>query len=254
MPIDYSKWDKLEVSDSEEETGSSPAPRVTRLDQESRVTRTVDGSLVVEPSQAPFISNATTTANKVMSLPKDEQASWTVKGGHCRLTAAKTNVDFYWSQDATSCNLRLALPPGLTSKHLNCSISDALRFADRHTAVTTSQKQVLTVTHHQTIVLQDQLAYPVYLMADEDEVDWSLERDIKDNIYLVVSLHKATPMAGLTLWWKRPLTKCPEIELDWRNKGNGAFAAAWKEAHQQFLDQRYVPAASSTQDKSAGLQ
>jgi hypothetical protein len=49
--IDYSKWDKMSFSDDEDDESSTALPRVTRLDEPSRVTCAPDGSVEIHHSR-----------------------------------------------------------------------------------------------------------------------------------------------------------------------------------------------------------
>lgn len=49
--IDYSKWDKMSFSDDEDDEPSTDLPRVTRLDEPSRVSCAPDGSVEIRHSQ-----------------------------------------------------------------------------------------------------------------------------------------------------------------------------------------------------------
>jgi hypothetical protein len=84
-------------------------------------------------------------------------------------------------------------------------------------------------------------------------VDWSIERlrcssgpSTDEAQFLVVTLHKTTPMQGLTLWWTRPLVDCAEIAPSTWSEESGtgtsstslAFQRAWVEAHEEFRERR----------------
>lgn len=55
---------------------------------------------------------------------------------------------------------------------------------------------------------------------------------------MTITLYKAVPMEGITIWWKRPLVAMEEISLDWRDQASGALQDVWKEAHEQFREKR----------------
>jgi hypothetical protein len=75
-----------------------------------------------------------------------------------------------------------------------------------------------------------------------DGLDWTIERVTENDqnptetLYMVVTLNKATPIHGMTLWWKKPFLDAPEISLERFSSGSHAFAKAWKEAHHQFRE------------------
>jgi hypothetical protein len=86
-------------------------------------------------------------------------------------------------------------------------------------------------------------------------VDWSVEHSSSSSTstnhirLLTLTLHKAVPMQGLSLWWRRPLMDFPEADLDSvrgsgsSSSGKGAastnskeFLEAWEEAHKIFRE------------------
>ena len=88
------------------------------------------------------------------------------------------------------------------------------------------------------VLLHSQVAYAVHAAEDEEGVDWSIESHGNDKI-MAITLYKATPMAGVTLWWKRPLAEMEEISMDWREQTTSSgFQNVWNEAHAQFADQK----------------
>lgn len=238
--IDYSKWDKMDYGSSSEEDESSPGPvRVTHLDQPSRVTTKPDGSLVVEKQQqqeAQMAAKETGKAKEVsqtISETNDVPSSWTEKGSYV------PEIPLYWSQDRCSVTLRMPI----SSKHLSCELTGMLSYQDRCTAVASTTLPHLTIKNKDDdeILLESDLVHPVYSAEDDDEentVDWSVEVH-NEQRYVVLILYKATPMAGMTLWWRRPLAIVDkEIELDWRKDdlNNNGFAKAWDEAHKLFRE------------------
>jgi hypothetical protein len=165
----------------------------------------------------------------------------------------------------------------------NCRVPGILSYDNRTSAVGTSSgdKPRLILTHKQqqggrdhddddddknstTTFFEGELPYPVHLPQDDDQVDWSIERietttsSSPENSsvsvpFLCVTLFKATPMAGMVLWWSRPFTSCPELaQMEWRHnttadsnsKGAGggssneSFQQAWDEAHRLFQEKR----------------
>jgi hypothetical protein len=114
-------------------------------------------------------------------------------------------------------------------------------------------------------VLEDTLAHPVYSPEDydEDEVDWSIQNysrtsstvvkssgennDTNTNEspdlfpfekYILITLYKATPMMGMTFWWKRCLLSETKDATIVHNSNEiqrkQAFQKVWDEAHEQF--------------------
>lgn len=259
MGISYAKWDKMQYSSSEEEEESQNSehgvpsdgvamPRVTKFDHPRRITRTVDGDLMVENST----SNRTGEKEDVKRLyatgsrhPVDGSNNesrptlfsqptippfWTDKGSE----AAIKGINLYWCQDRYTATLRLALPRQLSK--WTCSVSNLLSYADRFVAIGGARPklEIRELSEDERILLGEELAYPVHAAEDEETVDWTIET-LGCMKYMTITFYKATPMSGVTIWWKRPLEGMLEISLDWREEESKRFQNAWREAHAKFL-------------------
>ena len=147
----------------------------------------------------------------------------------------------YWSQDRYSVTLRLELGEG--EKVKSVVVEGILPYADRWSAVG-STKAKLVCKSGEEVLLEGELPHAVHLAEEDLAVDWSVE-DEQMYRFLVVTLHKAVPMQGLTVWWRRPLMSFPEADLtvirgDDKSKQQGAaskeFLDAWEEAHKIFRE------------------
>jgi len=159
-------------------------------------------------------------------------------------TTATRRLSYYWSQDRLSVNVRILLLDD-HEQHMdqqpqrwNCAVENILPYRDRQAAVMgSSAPQRLLVTCNGKILLQGHLSHPVHLAEEEDAVDWSIEQYSDDVVYcryLLLTLYKATPFAGMAIWWKKVLQEEDhEIPLDWV-QSSGAFQQSWDEAHKQF--------------------
>ncbi|GAX20486.1 hypothetical protein FisN_22Hh056 [Fistulifera solaris] len=225
--IDYSKWDHLEDSDDDNSDDSSPEtrPRVTKLEQPSRITTQADGTLLVEPS-----SPATKQPPVQNKQPaKDEIPSeWTEKGDHVIL---ENNIELWWSQDRYSVTIRMRLEVKVQS----VQVEPILSYQDRHCATGTQTLVLKILTSDGALWFEDSLPHPVHLAEDDDTVDWTIVT-YQQHKYLTIILYKATPMANMFVWWKRPFLQCPERSIDNNDKSRRAFHQAWAEAHQQFAE------------------
>ena len=212
--IDYSKWDNLEVSDSDNE--SPAAPRVTRLDRPSRITTQSDGSLLIqrpeestqasEESSVPAASTTTTISTIHEKSPNDNNnskttitrtneppASWTERGGHTTIVVTDQNTkhDVYWSQDRYSVTIRIELPhddKSNTTMIKNVYVKGVLPYADRYCATGSSVARLVVERKRQeedsddvaaVVWWQDDLPHKVHRVQDDDDddmVDWSIER------------------------------------------------------------------------------
>jgi hypothetical protein len=188
-------------------------------------------------------------------------ASWTSKGGFVEAQ------NLYWSQDRYAVTLRFQLPvsatasvepkPKLAAGVLPwiCYVTGLLPYNQRHAAVqspTTDLSATLVIIDNTTgsEYFRDHIAYPIHAAQDDDDddaedhlTDWSIETWPADspNKYLIVTLNKATPVPNMTIWWRRPVRSCPEIEMTTDHSASQSqttFAAAWEQAHEQFLQGR----------------
>lgn len=155
-------------------------------------------------------------------------------------------------------------------------IGGILPYRDRCAAVGTTLPTIAVRSKSGEVLLEERLPHPVH-GAEEDgnrpEADWSVEpfawssgsagsKQSKPNSkpnsnssrnnhhhttttttkkYLTIVLHKAVPMQGLSLWWRRPLLGVPEIDLaDAKGDAVGAsskdFLGAWERAHELFRE------------------
>lgn len=243
MPIDYSKWDNLDVSSSEDED-DVPQPRVTRLDAPSSVTFGGKGGEISAAAKPPSASPIPSPTETPKSTPAKNSvpSSWTDHGG---LLRAQSNTDkerkLYWSQDRNSVTLRLELGP--REKVKSVVVEGILPYADRWSAVGSS-KAKLVCKSGEEVLLKGELPHAVHLAEEDLATDWSVE-DEQMHRFLVVTLLKAVPMQGLTVWWRRPLTSFAEADLttirgDDKSKQQGAaskdFLDAWEEAHKIFRE------------------
>ena len=293
MPIDYSKWDNLEVSSSDDDDDDDyndddtmTTPRVTRLDAPSKVTfggnnnNSTAAHVNIEPSSSSIstptpqalIANTKTVGSSGSAPP----ASWTERGGLVTVTTG--NRKLYWTQDRYSVTLRLELNggggEGESSSELeeekvqSVDVDGILPYSDRFSAVG-STKPILRCQSKSSrggiVVLEGELPHPVHLAEEDDDgvVDWSVDvRDDDDDNsnknscccrFLMITLYKAVPMQGLSVWWRRPLMEFPELldldrarGVDPNNSSSGTgtatasqdFLKTWEEAHKIFREEK----------------
>jgi len=303
--IDYSKWDYLdEYSDddndknnNEESAGnscpSSMIPRVTRLDEPSKITfggsseslssttpisikpMTME-SIIIKENHSEF-RNETTAVNTECnnsSSPPCQPASWTERGG--LVVSESMTIDgkvaqkriLCWSQDRYSVTLRLELHEQSNREEEeqihSVNVEGILPFCDRFCAtgstrpvvrcegIITTKKQIVVANNDKTnntlVLFEGELPHPVHLEEDDDNVDWSISRDNSNHRFLTITLYKAVPMHGLSVWWRRPMMKFPELDLeqvkDQSTIGTTAgtssqnFLKSWEEAHKMFREEK----------------
>jgi len=273
MPIDYSKWDNLEVSSSDDDDDDKPTPHVTRLDAPSRVTfgggtggamsasTSASKSPPLDCSYTEGATTVTTSHSKSVTPAGDQSApsSWTDRGGLLEIekTAYNPSRNLYWAQDRYAVTLRLELR-GMEKVRSVC-VEGILPYRDRWSAVgSTKLKLSCTSSADSLVLLEGDLPHPVHLAEEDSDdglVDWSVvEADHQpQSRFLTITLHKAVPMQGLSVWWRRPLMRFSEADLDSVRRGSshsssssasavasdskgasGEFLEAWEEAHKIF--------------------
>jgi hypothetical protein len=191
---------------------------------------------------------------------------WIEKGGissiprssfHLSECDSEKTIPIYWGQDRSTVTVRISINELLVIKEcpdviekpsklaFECSVSNLVPYEDRlHAVGIEGQPQKLSIDYtgkSKIRLIELTVGYPIYLPVDEDDVDWFLESPGDGNErYLSFILYKATPMAGLTLWWKKPFKECNEdIAMDWQDSTNkNSFQMAWNEAHEKFLENR----------------
>jgi hypothetical protein len=309
--VDYSKWDRMNFSDSEDDTETNhQVPRVTSLDAPGRVTIGTDGSLEIGESSLPSNRSHHTKPDKdnVQELTRKKQKlqQWkkdlTRNGGSHQVTiqtkdGGNLTLPIYWAQDRYVITLRLGFPHHLfPAKSIHVKVTGALNYKDRFSAVgsgaMSGYKEMsddgsaafgeikitsATPDKHETVFLCDKLPRPIFLNQDEDDVGFDIEDVLTENTatpgdqlctkFVSITLSKAVPMEGMTIWWEHALLSLPKIDTSQiRERTNPvdrvmtveeynesmdrhqstsstgdsakreAFAKAWNEAHQMFRE------------------
>jgi hypothetical protein len=124
------------------------------------------------------------------------------------------------------------ISPNVKGRNIHVTLEGAIPYTNRHCATTTEPCTLFVSSNNDTVILEGKLPHAVYVEND-NEVDWMLEL-VRDKKYLVLTLHKATPMPNMTIWWKRPLTQFDEMAIDVVTASQTQFQETWAEAHEQF--------------------
>ena len=255
--VDYSKWDKMNFDDSDEESNedeSSSTPRVTRLDRPGSVTLTKDGCVSIGDT-ALDVANETNVENgsdnsqdmyaRRTALPSqsrpprynDSQDTSLLRrlayNGGCHMDGV---VPVFWGQDRRQVTISVPFDPSLQrTKNIAVNLIGSYAYVDRNSAVGNTKKvgALLTVSCKGATLLSGSTPHPVHLAENEDDVDWDIEEvnadgngtNDKSTIKFVrIHLNKACPMEGVTIWWSRPLLQFAEINVEsiaGRNRCNG---------------------------------
>lgn len=223
---DYSKFDKIVVSDSEEEEDeemmeefdvSTPAetmdrrkPRVTRLEGPTKVT--IGGR--DDPAQS---SVGTKDASSIVS---SLQERWTKNG-------ARVADRYMWSQTKSECLLSVLVPAGTKAKDVQLAL---------HEPSESRQTQRLEVAVNGQQIIDAPLAYAVVRDEDDEDQDWEL-KDFEpgSNRVLQLSFVKKVPPT-VVLWWARVFEGDEAIDTKTITGRtiNQEHQAVWEEAHAMF--------------------
>jgi hypothetical protein len=277
--IDYSKWDKMSFSDDESsDSDADHTPAVTKLDAPSKVTISSKGVTVLEPSsiktsplktmksksielkensvvKQPITSSkeTTETGDTLMNETTTMELSrikYLSKNGGIFADSKDPYCKTYWSQDRNEAILSVLYDSSaIKSSDIRVEVTGALKYSDRHSAVSMGQasshgKIKIYDTTRNVTLLQGDFAYPIHLTEGEEEVDWEIDVTDAQNKLIRVTLLKAVPMYGVTLWWSRPLTKFNEIDISTGIEGRNyegsrqqEWKSSWDEAHRLFKEQ-----------------
>ncbi len=280
--IDYSKWDKMDFSDDDEESTDSAqrqVPRVTRLDEPSRVTCNPDGSVNIteattatpnekSQSQGSYslveqIAFTSSSEAKSNDTSVGQRIGLLTRNGGSFLDPS-TNVESFWSQDRHEVVFCVAFDPSkIMSRDICVKVKGALNFVDRFAAVggdkvidsqntkSKSKGEINITTVNGSNIFRGHLAYSIYLPEGEEEVDWEIDATDPRKKLIKITLLKALPMQGLTIWWSKPMLNYPEIDVlkDIEGRGDQSgregtttqskqeqMKATWDEAHRLFRE------------------
>ncbi|GMH60985.1 hypothetical protein TrLO_g13660 [Triparma laevis f. longispina] len=248
--FNYSKWDNLDCSSSEDEADE---PSVTRFDNSSSVTfgGGRDGILIDEQSQsqsqsttalkgaAPAATQAAAPASAptVVPPPKPKPTEPPTSNGSTFTTPSNQTISF--SQIRETLTLSLLIPSTTKSPTLTVTLKDAFTFKDRNAAVGKAKCSLLVSLEGEEI-LNDVLMHNVY-HGDSDDPDlelltpdWEL-KTYGSSKYLQITLQKAVPMSGVVIWWTRVFRDYGDDIVVEREDKNG-MKEAWEEAHRMFKE------------------
>jgi len=258
----------------EEEPAGAGRPRITRLDGPSRVTRDADGMITIDSTQpqtsqtaSPGSTNLVTgaTASKSAETSSQKQAPQpelikssqihlnkrlTKNGG--QFTDEATQSQIFWSQDRQEVTVNIEFDPcHIKSKDIHVVASGMVPYGERNAAVggggeTHGKLKVMAIVDGENTamtLLEGELPHKIHLAEDEEEVEWEILTE-DDRKFVVVTLRKAAPMAGVVIWWDCILQHCPKIDfssIEGRSKessgSSGAgMESAWEEAHRLFKE------------------
>lgn len=259
--IDYSKWDNIDVSSSEDENDDydGNTPRVTTLSGPSTITRSADGTISAVDASAV----APTDANKKSTSTSSRGVDYLTKDGG-QFLDEETKSYIFWSQERNEVIISVVFDPtNIKSKDISVKTEGVLPFSQCLTAVggDADNKGSLLVQAKASSVSALTLfrgKFPHFVHfpdgEEEESIDWEIDSceyhgvlDLLSTVGCVgqtklvrITLLKAVPMAGVSLWWSHPLLHCPKTDVNAIGGRKGdrqdEIKAAWNEAHQMFRE------------------
>jgi len=269
--IDYSKWDNIDVSDSEEEEEVT-LPRVTKFDAPSTISTNKDGTVTVsadadDSSKSKIKSSQNDGLRNIEFISESQikrMKKLTEGGDHFIDSNSKSKV--FWSQDRHEVIISVAFSSKrIRPKDIFVTATGVLPYSQKSSAVGSGQNRsgegcgTISIeakaeySLERTVLLEGTLPHFVHFSEEEDEIDWDIEdyephNDTfeEENSNAVdklvrVSLHKAVPMIGVSLWWSQPLTHCSKIDInniEGRRESDRKIQLkeVWDEAHNMFRE------------------
>lgn len=234
--INYSKWDKIDVSDSEESDGDAYTPTVTTLGSDSSVTIGPTGVSLGSSSSSSSSSAAAASFDKqtTKSTECSEDVLWMRNG-------CKTEL-YYWSQDKIEVVLRVKV-----NSDIKASTITIIFGGDKQLSIRTAR----------TIILSSKLRYDVEtnnIESGDAIFDWEIKtyRVHNDTVRLLeIILRKKCPIPGAVMWWENVFEGDEEIDVtmisdrklsvnsisnDNDSKSTTRFSEAWRLAHEEFQE------------------
>lgn len=312
--VDYSKWDKFDVSSSSGDEEEKILPRVTKLERPCTVTRSCDGTISMRheddglDDQVDMKENDNgsemNVSNDTSSLSRDVKSQPTgtrrsiefvkARAVSKRESLVRNGGKFhdrtlsFWSQDRNEVVLSVTFNPHkISPRNIRVAVVGILPYSERYSAVgwhttinneeddkvtnggsltvvtTTSVTASSPTTPSQSIsshslgrkqegniVITGILPHIVHLPDDEDEVEWEISDCDTFGIdkaeygectkMIRITLRKAVPTSGITVWWSQPLLHWPTIDVSeikdrgMNSKKQEEIKKSWDEAHRLF--------------------
>jgi len=227
--VDYSKWDNLNVSDSEDEendeedmamaledpqeVGHPQKPRVTKLEGPTSVTIGAHGERANHTKPPGSSSGAEPGTSGV-----DLEAQMTRNG-------SREGDRYMWSQTKEECLLSVIVPPGTKARDISIKFTNCDFKTHGTLEVGVAGSPILTGT----------LGYGID-KEEGDDIEWEI-KDFEPEGRRVVQLTfvKKVP-ERVVVWWSRVLAEDAKIDTTTiaDRDFNTGHHDAWKEAHAAF--------------------
>lgn len=172
-----------------------------------------------------------------------------------------THSPLFWSQNRHEVIFNIAFDPSTCIvKDIKLKVEGAVPYSQRFSAVGTGAgdegcgSMVVEATNGK-ILLKGQLPHFVHFPEDEEQLDWevidpfeeypgqpidfSIIKEFSCKKLLRITMMKAVPMVGVTMWWSQPLSHFPKIDvnsIEGRRTSDrqDKLKNVWDEAHSIF--------------------
>lgn len=267
--LDYSKWDKLEVSDSDDGEEEEEDEGLERWAETQSAAAAAAGKRWPGMDEHPPPQSATAAAPAAppAAAPAPEPADGSVQPSKLVRNGGRTQR-YMWSQEKQEVSVSVLAPAGTSAKAVVVVLSEQqlkVGLAGGAKQTTAAPKGAAECTW----LISGQLYHPVEAPEDPTDIDWEI-RDLSPEEHaaqlladtdaetndgqakdgysaseaaqrprvIVVSFKKKVPH-GVVLWWKGLLKGDATIDVT-KIAGRGAVnkdtASAWAQAHAQFQE------------------
>lgn len=245
--VDYSRFSKLVVSESEGEEEEEERPTVTRYDKPTSVTFGPPPVSAPSDKWSKWAKEVDEEEEDVpreyiedeLMPPKPALPSFAPSSSTTSPTRnGADNGSFVWGQTADEVEIRLLC---------------ALHTKAKHVAVELHKGGRLVATVQSKVALDCTLAHAVWgdqddatpFSTEEDRFQHAMTWEVQDYNAsarcVLIRLCKRPPAPGVRMWWRTAFKNhpTPEVQVDVsqissRSAAPTSFASAWDEAHKQF--------------------
>eukprot|EP00298_Acanthocystis_sp_HF-20_P003612 c13962_g1_i1.p1 GENE.c13962_g1_i1~~c13962_g1_i1.p1 ORF type:complete len:260 (-),score=118.30 c13962_g1_i1:100-831(-) len=234
--VDYSKWDRMNFEDADEDENPKKKPHVTRFQKPTSITLGKEGLEVHSESKqktppTTTTINNTSSSSASSSITSSYSSAQTEKGFSVNGAITTTHL---WSQTHSEVMIGIFIDENLRAKNLSVEL-----ISETFLKVTEKDKGV---------IFNKELAYKV----DPNEdglVDWEIsnylnEQNEKKRI-IKITLKKMSLGEGfIRVWWKKAfIDDSEEVDVSAipERKKQKETKNVWEEAHKLFLEKKKGP-------------
>lgn len=215
---DYSKWNNLEESESEEEVVLPPyedempeefAPQKRKQDLSNDVKKVAK-------------KKKTITKNKTNEI----NSSWYKNGD--------MNERLIWSQTRDNVDVRILVPKDTKGS----DVCFEIKFPGEITILEDKIPIVFSLTLKNKLFFKDKLAFDIKPIEDIHDLDWEIyDHPIDSNFRLIFVSVEKEPPSGTYCWWDKIFEGDEKIDVtQMSGRHSDKSRNAWKEAHDKFKE------------------